>query len=224
MILEAIEKAGYRPGYQVSIGIDCAANEFYDKSSGLYIEKKKKAKKQPYAEKNSEEQISYLEELAAKYPIDSIEDGLAENDWKGWQELTQRLGSKIQIVGDDIFVTNPKFLRRGIENKVGNAILVKVNQIGTLSETLETIRIAHTNGYAAVISHRSGETEDSFIADISVASNAGQIKTGSLSRTDRVCKYNRLLHIENGLGACARYIDSNKSRWRAPEKLPVNAG
>ena len=148
--------------------------------------------------------------MCRNYPIDSIEDGLAEWDWSGWQALTKQLGKKIQIVGDDIFVTNPKFLNKGIEMGVGNAILIKVNQIGTLSETLETIRIAQTHGYAAIISHRSGETEDSFIADIAVAINAGQIKTGSLSRSDRVAKYNRLLAIETNLNSNAVYADSNR--------------
>lgn len=210
LILMAIEKAGYRPGTQVSLALDCAASEFYDKASHCYLEKKKKQKHEDYAERTSDEQIAYLEELCRNYPIDSIEDGLAEWDWTGWQHLTQKLGQKVQLVGDDIFVTNPKFLHKGIEKGVGNAILIKVNQIGTVSETLETIRIAQTHGYATIISHRSGETEDSFIADISVATNAGQIKTGSLSRSDRVAKYNRLLEIEAALGPVAIYRDSNR--------------
>ena len=212
MILAAIRKAGYHPGSQVTLAIDCAASGFYDKGLKAYYEKKKKGHKQPYQERSAEEQVSYLEELCKKYPIDSIEDGLDENDWEGWKLLSDRLNGKVQIVGDDIFVTNPKFLRKGIELGIANAILVKVNQIGTLTETLETIRIAQTHGYNAVISHRSGETEDSMIADIAVAANTGQIKTGSLSRIDRVAKYNRLLNIEAGLGITGRYCDSNKRR------------
>lgn len=212
LILAAITKAGYHPGTQVTLALDCAASEFFDKGLKVYIEKKKKNRKQPYQERTAEEQVSYLEALCNKYPIDSIEDALDENDWEGWKVLSERLNKKLQIVGDDIFVTNPKFLRKGIELGIGNAILVKVNQIGTLTETLETIRIAQTNGYAAVISHRSGETEDSIIADLAVATNAGQIKTGSLSRTDRIAKYNRLLNIEAGLESTGKYWDSNKSR------------
>jgi enolase len=210
LILLAIEKAGYRPGTQVTLALDCAASEFFDKSTGKYIEKKKKKQKKPYEERTSEEQVEYLERLCSRYPIDSIEDGLDENDWGGWQYLSQRLKQGIQIVGDDLFVTNPRFLHKGIEMGIANAILIKVNQIGTLTETLETMRVAHTNGYAAIVSHRSGETEDSMIADIAVATNCGQIKTGSLSRTDRVAKYNRLLNIEEGLGSCGCYVDSNK--------------
>lgn len=210
MIVLAIEKAGYKPGSQVSLALDCAASEFYDKASRSYVEKKKRDKNGDYIERLASEQVDYLEKLCQEYPIDSIEDGLSEHDWDGWQLMTKRLGKQVQLVGDDIFVTNPIFLRRGIDLQVGNAILIKVNQIGTLTETLEAIRIAQTNGYATIISHRSGETEDSFIADISVAVNAGQIKTGSLSRSDRVAKYNRLLSIESGLEAAARYQDSNK--------------
>ena len=195
-ILRAVEKAGYHPGSQVTLALDCAASEFYDKGTRLYFEKKKKKRKEKYVERTAAEQVGYLEELCKKYPIDSIEDGLDEADWSGWKILSDRLNGKIQIVGDDIFVTNPKFLMKGIAEGIGNAILVKVNQIGTLSETLDTVRIAQTHGYAAVISHRSGETEDSFIADIAVGTNSGQIKTGSLSRTDRIAKYNRLLNIE----------------------------
>lgn len=209
LILMAIERAGYRPGVQVSIALDCAASEFYDKASGRYIEKKKQKKRLEASERTSEEQIHYLESLCNNYPIDSIEDGLGENDWNGWSLLTKKLGKKIQIVGDDLFVTNPHFLRKGFEKGVANSILVKVNQIGTLTETLETIRLAQTHAYTTIISHRSGETEDSFIADISVAANTGQIKTGSLSRTDRIAKYNRLLNIEEGLGSIAHYRDSN---------------
>lgn len=212
IMLQAIEKAGYRPGSQVTLALDCAATEFYDKASGTYVEKKRKKKKQEFAERTAEEQVAYLKKLCAYYPIDSIEDGLDENDWRGWKLLSEALDKQIQIVGDDIFVTNPRYLNRGIAEGIGNAILIKVNQIGTLTETLETIRIAQTHGYAAVISHRSGETEDSFIADISVAMNTGQIKTGSLSRTDRIVKYNRLLNIEEGMAGYGSYKDSNKSR------------
>lgn len=212
LIIMAIEKAGYKPGSQVTLALDCAASEFYDKGLKVYFEKKNKLRKQPYQERTAEEQVAYLEELCNKYPIDSIEDALDEGDWAGWKILSDRLNKRIQIVGDDIFVTNPKFLLKGIELGIGNAILVKVNQIGTLTETLETIRIAQTNGYAAIISHRSGETEDSIISDIAVATNSGQIKTGSLCRTDRVAKYNRLLNIEAGLESTGIYGDSNKSR------------
>ena len=206
LILKAIEKAGFRPGTDITLALDCAASEFYDKDNLRYIEKKNKEKGQNFISRSSEEQIHYLADLCKQYPIDSIEDGLAEWDWEGWQALTARLGKTIQLVGDDIFVTNPKYLKKGIEMKVGNAILIKLNQIGTLSETLETIRLAHANGCAAIISHRSGETEDSFIADVAVATNAGQIKTGSLSRSDRVAKYNRLMAIEEELGPLAKYI------------------
>ena len=209
IILSAIERAGFKPLRDISLALDCAANEFYDKAANRYIEKKKKKANKNYAERTSAEQVSYLEELCKKYPIDSIEDGLAENDWEGWQILTEKLGKKIQIVGDDIFVTNPRFLQKGFEKGVANSILIKLNQIGTLTETLETIRLAQTHAYTTVVSHRSGETEDSFIADLCVAANTGQIKTGSLSRMDRVAKYNRLLNIEDGLGLNARYWDSN---------------
>lgn len=205
LILTAIEKAGYHPGSQVTLALDCAASEFYDQSSKRYIEKKKQKKKEKFNEKTHEEQVDYLEMLCKKYPIDSIEDGMAENDWEGWKILTKRLGKKVQLVGDDVFVTNPKFLRKGIEEGICNAILIKLNQIGTLTETLDTIQLANTHGYRTVISHRSGETEDSFIADLAVAVNSGQIKTGSLSRSDRVAKYNRLLNIEAGLRDIAKY-------------------
>lgn len=197
MILMAIENAGLKPGSQVTLALDCASSEFYDRISGTYTLFKK--------EHSSSELVSYLEKLCNEYPIDSIEDGCDQNDWKGWKLLTEKLGSKIQIVGDDVFVTNPKFLKRGIDQHVANAILIKLNQIGTLTETLETIRMAQTHSYATVISHRSGETDDCFIADLAVAVNAGQIKTGSLSRSERVSKYNRLLAIEEGLGKIARY-------------------
>jgi enolase 1/2/3 len=207
LILMAIEVAGYKVGSQITLALDCAASEFY--TSKLYVEKKKQKRKEEYMERTSEEQVDYLEELCRKYPIDSIEDGLDQNDWNGWKLLTERLGKKIQIVGDDIFVTNPKFLTKAFQMGVANSVLVKVNQIGTLTEALEAIRLAQTHAYTAVISHRSGETEDSIIADIAVAVNSGQIKTGSLSRSDRIAKYNRLLTIEDGLGEVGRYRDSN---------------
>lgn len=210
LILSAIEKAGYRPGHDVTIALDCAASWFYDKVTGKYIEKKNMARKKPFQERSPKDQVHYLKELCTKFPIDSVEDGLDENDWPGWQLLTQELGNKVQIVGDDLFVTNPKFLMKGIEMRVANAILIKPNQIGTLTETLETVRIAQCHNYATIISHRSGETEDTVIADIAVATNAGQIKTGSLSRTDRIAKYNRLLSIEDALGETGRYRDSNR--------------
>ncbi len=206
-IVDAIEQAGFHVGNDISLALDCAASEFYDKNSHRYFDKKKKMRGEESKERTSEEQIAYLEKLCSNFPIDSIEDGLAEWDWTGWQELTKRLGKKIQLVGDDIFVTNPKFLTKGIEMGIANAILIKPNQIGTLTETLETIRIAQSFGYKTIISHRSGETEDAFIADIAVATNAGQIKTGSLSRSDRVAKYNRLLAIELGLGENATYAE-----------------
>lgn len=191
-ILKAIEKAGYKPSQDISIALDCAASEFYDN----------KTKK--YRTRSSQEQIDYLVKLTKNYPIDSIEDPLDQNDWEGWKTLTVRL-KNIQIVGDDIFVTNPKFLNRGIKEGVANAILIKLNQIGTLTETLSTIEIAKKFGYKTIISHRSGETEDTTIADLSVATSSGQIKTGSLSRSDRIAKYNRLLEIEAELGQTARY-------------------
>ena len=203
-IIRAIEKAGYRPGRDISIALDAAASEFFDPVAQAYIEKKKKARGDKYLERTSDEQIDYLASLVAKYPISSIEDGLAENDWTAWPRLTQKL-KHIQIVGDDIFCTNPIYLSRGIKERSANAILIKLNQIGTVTETLETCRLANTHAFNTVISHRSGETEDTFIADFAVATNSGQIKTGSLSRTDRVAKYNRLLAIEEGLGASAMY-------------------
>lgn len=211
LIISAIEKAGYRLEDQVTLALDCAASEFYDKTTKRYVQLKKKARGEDFSECTSEEQVNYLGELCGKYPIDSVEDGLDENDWDGWKLLTERLGGKVQIVGDDLFVTNPDFLSKGIKMGVANSILIKANQIGTLTETLETIKIAHNHAYTTVISHRSGETEDSIIADISVAVNSGQIKTGSLCRSERISKYNRLLSIEDGLGKIARYHDSNKA-------------
>ena len=204
-IMQAIEKAGYKPKRDITIALDCAASEFFDAASQTYIEKKKRDAKESFAKRNAVEQIDYLKNLCDQYPIDTIEDALDQNDWEGWQILTARMHDKIQLVGDDIFVTNPQFLERGIREKVGNSILIKVNQIGTLTETLATIALAQKNHYKTVISHRSGETEDTTIADLCVATSSGQIKTGSLSRTDRVAKYNRLLEIEDQLGAKARY-------------------
>lgn len=212
IIMQAVEKAGYRLGSQITLALDCAASEFLDPATGRYIEKKRKKLGEKYSERTAAEQVDYLKGLYERYPIDSIEDGLAENDWEGWKLLSKELGSKVQLVGDDLFVTNPSFINKGIEQGIANAVLIKVNQIGTLTETLEAVRITQTNGYAAVISHRSGETEDSFIADIAVATNAGQIKTGSLSRTDRIAKYNRLLSIEEGLVGYGKYMDSNRYR------------
>jgi len=204
-ILQAIERAGYKPGKDISLAIDCAASEFYDKKKKVYVEKKKKQAGEKFEERTAQEQVAHLEALCSKYPIDTIEDGLDENDWEGWKILTERLGKKIQLIGDDIFVTNTKFLKKGIDEKVANSILIKVNQIGTLTETLQAIELANNHEYKTVISHRSGETEDTFIADLSVATRAGQIKTGSLSRSDRIAKYNRLLAIEEELGDAAQY-------------------
>lgn len=201
MILLAIEKAGYRAGKDITIALDCAASEFY--AEGVYDYRRFEGEKARI--RTSEEQVEYLEALVAKYPIDSIEDGMSENDWAGWEMLTRRIGDRCQLVGDDLFVTNVKFLRRGIDQKCGNAILIKPNQIGSLSETLDAIDLAKANGFATIISHRSGETEDTTIADIAVATNSGQIKTGSLSRSERIAKYNRLLRIEEQLGAEAKY-------------------
>ena len=201
IIITAIEQAGYRPGSDVRLALDCAASEFY--RDGIYDYTRFEGKKG--MKRSSQEQVEYLSRLVEQYPIDSIEDGMSESDWEGWQHLTERIGSHCQLVGDDLFVTNTEYLARGIREHCGNAILVKVNQIGTLTETLRAIEMAHRNGFAAIISHRSGETEDTTIADIAVAVNAGQIKTGSLSRTDRTAKYNRLLRIEEEIGANVVY-------------------
>jgi enolase len=200
VIIAAIKQAGYKPGKEVFIALDPAASEFYDAATKKYVFKKSDGSKRSAAQ-----MIDFYENLTRKYPIISIEDGLAENDWDGWKQVTQRLGQKMQLVGDDVFVTNTKFLQKGIDEGVANSILIKVNQIGTLTETLDAIEMAKEAGYTAVISHRSGETEDTTIADIAVATNAGQIKTGSLCRTDRVCKYNQLLRIEELLGDNAVY-------------------
>ena len=200
-ILMAIKTAGYEPQKDITIGLDCASSEFY--TDGIYDYTKFEGL--DAAIRTSYEQVNYLEELCQKYPIDSIEDGMAENDWEGWRMLTERLGKRVQLVGDDLFVTNVKFLARGIAEGCGNSILIKVNQIGTLSETLDAIDLAHRHGYTAIVSHRSGETEDTTIADLAVATNSGQIKTGSLSRSDRMAKYNQLLRIEEELGERASY-------------------
>ena len=200
-IMAAIKAAGYEPGKDVTIAMDCASSEFYH--DGVYDYTKFEGAKG--AKRTAEQQVAYLSELVAKYPIDSIEDGMDENDWAGWKLLTEALGSKCQLVGDDLFVTNVEFLKKGIEEGCANSILIKVNQIGTLSETLDAIEMAHRNGYTSVTSHRSGETEDATIADIAVATNSGQIKTGSLSRSDRMAKYNQLLRIEEELGDLAVY-------------------
>ena len=200
-ILEAIKKAGLEPGKDVFLGFDVASSEFYE--DGVYNYAKFEGENG--AKRSAEEQVDYLEELVNKYPIISIEDGMDENDWDGWKLLTERLGSKVQLVGDDLFVTNTEVLARGIKENVGNSILIKVNQIGTLTETFDAIEMAKKAGYTAVVSHRSGETEDTTISDIAVATNAGQIKTGSLSRTDRVAKYNQLLRIEDMLADVAAY-------------------
>ena len=200
-IMQAIEKAGYKPKSQITIALDCAASEFYDPETKKYIEKKKKVAGNSFISRGFPEQIEYLESLSRSYPIDTIEDPLDQNDWDGWIAMTKKLGKTIQIVGDDLFVTNTKFLKKGIQLHAANSILIKVNQIGTLTETLEAIAMAKENGYKTVISHRSGETEDTTISDICVATSAGQIKTGSLSRSDRVAKYNRLLEISHELNS-----------------------
>jgi enolase len=200
-ILTAIKNAGYEPGKDVTIGLDCASSEFF--KDGIYNYAKFEG--ETGKKRTSAEQVEFLAELVANYPIDSIEDGMGENDWEGWKLLTDKLGDKVQLVGDDLFVTNVEFLKKGIELGCANSILIKVNQIGSLTETLDAIEMAHRAGYTSVTSHRSGETEDATIADIAVATNSGQIKTGSLSRSDRMAKYNQLLRIEEELGAKAVY-------------------
>ena len=200
-IIAAIKAAGYEPGKDVMIGMDCASSEFY--KDGIYDYTKFEGEKG--VKRTSDEQVDYLEKLINEYPIDSIEDGMSENDWAGWKKLTDRIGNHCQLVGDDLFVTNVEFLSRGIKEGCGNSILIKVNQIGSLTETLNAIEMAHRHGYTTVTSHRSGETEDATIADIAVATNSGQIKTGSLSRSDRMAKYNQLLRIEEELGDLAVY-------------------
>jgi enolase len=199
VVLEAINQAGYKPGEEIAIALDPAASEFYQ--DGKYI-----FKKSDKSAKSSDDMVKFYAKWVNDYPIVSLEDGLSEEDWDGWQNLTKEIGGKIQLVGDDIFVTNIQFLQEGIDKGVANSILIKVNQIGTVSETLDAIDLARRNGYTSVISHRSGETEDTFIADLAVATGAGQIKTGSASRTDRICKYNQLLRIESELGDSARFL------------------
>ncbi|POY38541.1 phosphopyruvate hydratase [Solitalea longa] len=204
-VLQAIESAGYKAGSDVYIAMDAASSEMYDEKTGLYSF----YKSNPDRKMTSDEMVAYWAEWAAKYPIISIEDGLAENDWDGWKKLTEKLGDKIQLVGDDLFVTNSKFLQKGIDMGVANSILVKVNQIGSLTETINAVTLAQNNGYTSVMSHRSGETEDYTIADLAVALNCGQIKTGSASRSDRIAKYNQLLRIEEELGSTARFLGKN---------------
>jgi enolase len=199
-VLEAITKAGYTPGDQIGIALDPAASEFYDKDKKKYV-----FKKSDKSERTSDEMVKFWADWVKQYPIVSIEDGMAEDDWAGWKTMTVELGDKIQLVGDDLFVTNTQRLAQGIEKGIANSILIKVNQIGTLTETLEAIKMAADAGYTSITSHRSGETEDTFIADLSVATSAGQIKTGSASRTDRIAKYNQLLRIEEELGSAAKY-------------------
>jgi enolase len=200
VVMEAIQKAGYKAGEQIGIALDPAASEFFDKDKGKYV-----FKKSDKSERTSQEMVKYWAEWVRQYPIISIEDGMAEDDWEGWKTMTDELGKKIQLVGDDLFVTNVKRLQMGIERGIANSILIKVNQIGSLTETLDTIALAANNGYTSMTSHRSGETEDAFIADLAVATRSGQIKTGSASRTDRIAKYNQLLRIEEALGSTARY-------------------
>ena len=199
VVLEAIQQAGYKPGEEIAIALDPAASEFYQ--DGKYV-----FKKSDKSSKSSDDMVRFWAKWANDYPIVSLEDGLAENDWEGWANLTKELGGKIQLVGDDLFVTNVSIFKEGIEKGIANSILIKLNQIGTVSETLDAIALGRRNGYTSVISHRSGETEDTFIADLAVATGAGQIKTGSASRTDRVAKYNQLLRIEEELGCGARFL------------------
>ena len=210
IICDAIKAAGYEPGKDVKIAMDCAASEFAVQENGEwfydYRQLKNGKKKDPNGKRlSAAEQIDFLEKLITDFPIDSIEDGLDENDWENWVKLTERIGDRCQLVGDDLFVTNTKFLQKGIQMGAANSILIKVNQIGSLTETLEAIEMAHRHGYTTVTSHRSGETEDATIADIAVATNSGQIKTGSMSRTDRMAKYNQLIRIEEELGTTAKY-------------------
>ncbi|MDR3734492.1 MAG: phosphopyruvate hydratase [Acidobacteriaceae bacterium] len=201
LILEAIEKAGYKPGEEIAIALDPASSEFFDAAKNKYVFKKSDKR-----ELSAAEMVDFYADWVSKYPIVSLEDGLAENDWEGWKLLTEKLGDKVQLVGDDLFVTNTQLLQRGIEEGAGNSILIKLNQIGTLTETLDAIELGRRYGFTSVISHRSGETEDTFIADLAVATNAGQIKTGSASRTDRIAKYNQLMRIEEELGQASQYL------------------
>src|SRR5262249_26536584 len=208
VVLEAITKAGYKPGEEIAIALDPAASEFFQ--DGKYV-----FKKSDKSSKSSDEMVKFWAKWVSDYPIVSLEDGLAENDWEGWSSLTKEVGRKIQLVGDDLFVTNVQFLQKGIDKNVANSILIKVNQIGTVSETLDAIDLARRNGYTSVISHRSGETEDTFIADLAVATGAGQIKTGSASRTDRIAKYNQLLRIQEELGSTARFLGLKALNYHA---------
>jgi enolase len=214
LVLEAIQQAGYKPGEEVAIALDPATSEMFQ--DGKYV-----FKKSDKSAKSSEEMVRYWSKWARDYPIVSIEDGLAEDDWQGWKLLTQELGQRIQLVGDDLFVTNTERLEEGIEQGVANSILIKVNQIGTVTETLEAIELARRNGYTSVVSHRSGETEDTFIADLAVATGAGQIKTGSASRTDRIAKYNQLLRIEEQLGEGARFLGLDALNYRSERAQPA---
>jgi len=207
VLMEAIEKAGYKPGKQIAIALDPASSEFYDQDKKKYV-----FKKSDKSEKTSEELVEFWSRWIAQYPIITLEDGMAEDDWEGWKQLTEALGKKVQLVGDDVFVTNSERLQRGIDEGIANSILVKLNQIGSVTETLECMRLAAGANYTTVISHRSGETEDAFIADFAVATNAGQIKTGSASRTDRIAKYNQLLRIEEELGDAAVYLGEKAFR------------
>jgi enolase len=206
IIMKAIEGAGYKPGQDIYLGLDCAASEFYDDKTGKYTFDKKELTKT--------ELVDTYKRLSDKYPILSIEDGFDENDWEGWKQVTDALGDKVQLVGDDLFVTNVQRVKMGIEKRTANAILIKVNQIGSVTETLDTIRLGLLNGYASMMSHRSGETEDTFIADLAVATSVGQIKTGSLSRSERIAKYNQLLRIEEQLGESAEYAGLSPLRIR----------
>lgn len=207
LLVQSIQKSGYTPGQDIKIAMDAASSELYNEKTGMYHFPGESSLKGKEVVRDTEEMISYYESLVKRFPIISIEDGLAEDDWDGWKALTERLGDSVQLVGDDLFVTNTKRLDAGIKLKTANAILVKVNQIGTLTEAFEAVEMAHKNGYKAIISHRSGETEDTTIADIAVALNAGQIKTGAPCRSDRVAKYNRLLRIEEELGFAAQYME-----------------
>jgi enolase len=216
LVIEAIQQAGYAPGEQIAIALDPASSEFFQ--DGKYV-----FKKSDKTTLTSEQMVAYWADWASKYPIVSIEDGLAEDDWKGWKLITEQVGNKIQLVGDDLFVTNTKRLQKGIDEKTANSILIKVNQIGTVTETLDAIELARRNGYTAVISHRSGESEDTFIADLAVATGAGQIKTGSASRTDRIAKYNQLLRIEEELGEGARFLGLKALNFHGDLKAKARA-
>jgi enolase len=218
LVIEAIQQAGYTPGEEIAIALDPAASEFFAKDSGKYV-----FKKSDKSEHTPEQMVRYWSDWARKYPIVSIEDGLAEDDWHGWSLMSKELGSKIQLVGDDLFVTNPERLQQGIDEGVANSILIKLNQIGTVSETLDAIELAKRNGYTSIASHRSGETEDTFIADLAVGAGCGQIKTGSASRTDRVAKYNQLLRIEEELGSAARFLGIKALNYKGELAVQVTA-